>query len=355
MSNSLGTHFKITTFGESHGPALGVVVDGVTPGLEISQKDIQAQLDRRKPGQKLTSPRKESDTVEILSGIFEGKTTGMPIAMLIRNKDAHSKSYDYLKDLFRPGHADFTYLEKYGIRDHRGGGRQSARETANWVAAGVIARKIIAKYKIKIVASVVEIAGIRASVFNEKEISKNMVNCGDKKAAENMVAAIEKARREGDSVGGIIEVVARNVPSGLGDPVFDKLDADLAKAFMSINAAKGVEIGSGFEAARMRGSEHNDVFLKKGGKIITTTNHAGGILGGISTGMAIVARVAFKPTSSITQEQDTVTTSGKNTTVRVFGRHDPCVAIRAVPIVEAMMANVLADAVLSQEALRRSR
>jgi chorismate synthase len=350
MSNSLGEHFRITTFGESHGPALGVVVDGVTPGLKISVKEIQDQLDRRKPGQKLTSPRKESDRVEVLSGIFEGKTTGMPIALLIRNKDAHSKSYDHLKDLFRPGHADFTYLKKYGIRDHRGGGRQSARETANWVAAGAIARKIIAQHKIRIVASVVEIAGVHATVYDPKEISKNAVNCGDKKAAENMVAAIEKARKEGDSVGGIIEVVAENVPIGLGEPVFDKLDANLAKALMSINAAKGVEIGSGFEGARMRGSEHNDLFVKKGGRVVTKTNHAGGILGGISNGMPLVARVAFKPTSSITQEQNTVTVAGKKAKVRVFGRHDPCVAIRAVPIVEAMMANVLADALLSQNA-----
>ncbi len=356
MGNTFGTSLKITTFGESHGPAIGVVIDGVKPGLPISREEIQKELDRRKPGQnKLVSPRNESDQVEILSGIFEGKTTGMPIALLIRNIDAYPKSYEGIKNLFRPGHADFTYLSKYGFRDYRGGGRQSARETANWVGAGAIAKKMLAKKGIKIIGYVREIGGIPAKKIDYSEISKNIVNCPDRAAAQKMIRAVERVRKEGDSLGGIVEVVALHVPPGLGDPVFDKLSANIGKAMLTINAVKGVEIGAGFQAARMKGSQNNDILVKKGVKIATKTNNAGGILGGISNGMPIVVRIAVKPASSITKEQETITVDGKKTTVRVFGRHDPCVAIRAVPVAEAMMAIVLADMLMSQERYKTDR
>ena len=354
MSNTLGTSLKITTFGESHGPAIGVVIDGVKPGLPISREEIQRELDRRRPGQnKLVSPRNETDQVEILSGIFEGKTTGMPIALLIRNNDAQSKSYEAIKNLFRPGHADFTFFSKYGFRDYRGGGRQSARETANWVGAGAIAKKMLAKKGIQIIGYIKEIGGIAAKKIDYKEITRNLVNCPDKAAAKKIEGLIEKVRKEGDSLGGIVEVVAIGVPPGLGDPVLDKLSAGIGKAMLTINAVKGVEIGAGFQAARMKGSQNNDIFFKKGNKVFTRTNNAGGILGGISNGMPIVVRIAVKPASSITKEQETITVDGKKTTVRVFGRHDPCVAIRAVPVAEAMMAIVLADMMMGQEKFKR--
>lgn len=352
MANTFGKNFRMMTFGESHGKAIGVVIDGIKPGLPISEEEIQKELDRRKPGQsRLTTPRKEEDKIHILSGIFEGKTTGMPIALLIWNRDVDSKSYERIKALLRPGHATFTYLKKYGIHDFRGGGRSSARETANWVAAGAFAKKILKKEGIKVIAYVREIGGIEAKNLDFGEIAKNPVNCPDRQAAMLMSEKIEQVRKEGDSLGGIVEIVAENVPAGLGDPVFDKLSANIAKAMMTINAVKGVEIGDGFRAARMKGSEHNDIFAKQGSKIVTKTNHAGGILGGISDGMPIVVRIAIKPTSSITKEQDTLTIGGKPAKIRVFGRHDPCVAIRAVPVAEAMMAIVLADALMGQKGL----
>ena len=354
MANTLGKAFRITTFGESHGKAIGVVVDGVKPGLKISLGAIQKEVDKRRPGQStIVTSRDEKDRVEILSGVFEGKTTGTPIALLIRNTDMHSKDYGKLKNLFRPGHAGFTYFKKYGIRDYKGGGRASARETANWVSSGAIAKQLLKKKGISIVGYIKEIGGVGIKKFDTKEITKNMVNCPDKSSAKKMVSLIEKVRREGDSLGGVVEVVATGVPAGLGDPVFDKLSADIAKGMMSINAVKGVEIGSGFDSVKMKGSENNDAFVKRKGKIVTTTNNAGGILGGISNGMPIVVRIAVKPTSSITKKQDTVTTKGKKTSVRVFGRHDPCVAIRAVPVAEAVLALVLQDAMQRQKALKK--
>ncbi|MBN2096277.1 chorismate synthase [Candidatus Peregrinibacteria bacterium] len=321
--NSFGTLFKITTWGESHGPAIGLIIDGCPAGLRISEKDIQKELDRRKPGQNaLTSPRKEKDKAEILSGIFEGKTTGSPISLLIQNADARSKDYKKLKDLYRPSHADFTYDAKYGFRDHRGGGRASARETAARVAGGAIARKIIPRV-----------------TFKTTLISPDM-------------KTIEKIKKEGDSVGGLLECVIQNVPAGLGSPVFEKLDARLAQVMLSIPGVKGFEIGSGFKCVDMKGSEHNDELLVKNGKVMTKTNHAGGIVGGISNGMGIVFRVAFKPTASITKKQQTVDQKGNKKTVKIEGRHDPCIALRALPIVEAMAALVLADEYLIQKTIR---
>ncbi len=348
--STFGKYFRVTTWGESHGKAIGAVIDGCKPGISLTEEDIQQELDRRKPGQSsVVTPRKEEDKVEILSGVFEGKTTGTPISLIIFNKDVDSSKYEKIKELLRPGHATFTYLKKYGIFDYRGGGRSSARETAMRVAAGAIAKKILAEHTVKITAYIKEVAGIVAKNIDYAEIRKNPVNCPDKEAAKKIEKAILKIKEQGDSYGGIIEVVAENVPAGLGDPVFDKLDAMIGQAMMSIPAVKGVEIGSGFDAARMKGSESNDSFVKKGNKIITATNNSGGILGGISNGMPIVARIAIKPTSSIIKEQETVDIKGNKKTIRVEGRHDPCVAIRAPPIVEAMMALVLIDALMKQE------
>ena len=321
--NSFGTLFKITTWGESHGPAIGVVIDGCPAGLNLKSSDIQHELDRRKPGQsKLTTNRKEADKVEILSGVFENKTTGTPISLIIRNVDVRSKDYEKIKNLYRPSHADFTYDAKYGFRDYHGGGRASARETAVRVAAGAIAKKLIPQIKFKTTL-------IKPTL---KEINK--------------------VKKDGDSIGGLIECVIKNVPAGLGSPVFDKLDARLAQAMLSIPGTKGFEIGSGFKSVEMKGSENNDEFTSKKGKIITETNHAGGILGGISNGMDIVLRVAFKPTSSIAKEQHTVDIKGKAKTIEIKGRHDPCVALRAAPIVEAMAALVLADEYLIQKTVK---
>jgi len=321
--NTFGSLFKITTWGESHGPAVGVVIDGCPAKLKITEKDIQKELDRRKPGQsKVTTKRKESDKVEILSGIFEEKTTGTPISLLIRNSDAQSKDYEKIKNLYRPSHADYTYEAKYGIRDHRGGGRASARETVGRVAAGAIAKKIIPKIK------------IRTALIKPD------------------LKTIDAVRKVGDSIGGLVECVIQNVPAGLGSPVFEKLDARLAKAMLSIPGSKGFEIGSGFKCTEMKGSEHNDAFLAKKGRITTKTNHAGGVLGGISNGMDIIFRVAFKPTSSITKKQQTVDNKGKNQSIKIKGRHDPCIALRAVPIVEAMAALILADEYLIQKTVK---
>jgi chorismate synthase len=348
--NSFGKIFKISTWGESHGPGIGVVVEGCPAGLPLKVKDIQKELDRRKTGQsKVTTARKETDEVRILSGVFQDKTTGTPIGLWIENQDADSSKYELIKDLFRPGHADYTYHMKYGFRDYRGGGRSSARETAGRVAAGAIAKKLLARRRIKVIGYSKQIGPIVAQKIDYNEIENNIVRCPDKAAAEKMVEHIMKLRKKGDSTGGIIEVVAQGVPAGLGEPVFDRLDADLAKAVMSLPAVKGVEIGIGFEAATLSGSQCNDEFVKSGKKIVTKTNNAGGILGGISNGMDIVLRLVVKPTSSILKEQDTVTVKGKKAKIRVEGRHDPCVSPRAVPIAEAMVALTLIDHLMRNE------
>lgn len=345
----------MTTWGESHGKAIGVVIDGCPAGLEIAESDINASLALRAPGRNsYTTTRTEEDKAEILSGVFEGKTTGAPICIMILNKDADSSKYEPIKDLLRPGHANYTYLEKYGIFDYRGGGRASARETALRVAAGAIAKKFLEYNGIELLAYLKQIGTIQTSLKeNNIEIARRLVHesplfCPDVEATSAMTALIEKAKIEGDSIGGIVEFIALSVPAGLGDPVYEKLEANLAHAMMSLPASKGFEIGSGFKSVVMTGSEHNDVFTKKSGRIETKTNYAGGTLGGISTGMPIIGRVAFKPTSSIMKTQETLTTSGEPApfNLPLGSRHDPCVAIRAVPIVEAMAAIVLTDAIL---------
>lgn len=348
MSNTFGNLFRITTWGESHGKAIGVVVDGCPAGLELSENDIQKELDKRAPGQsEVMSPRKENDRVEILSGIFESKTTGTPISMIICNKDADSSKYEKIKHLLRPGHADFTYQIKYKFRDYRGGGRSSARETAARVAAGAIAKKLLKRYGIEIIAYVKEIAGMKATKIDFSEIYKNNVRCPDKNAAKKMEQAILKAKSEGDSVGGICEIIALNVPAGLGKPIYNKLEAELGSAILSINAVKGIEFGAGFELAKMKGSQSNDEFIVKNNKIITKTNNHGGILGGISTGMPIVMRAVVKPASSILKKQKTINyATMKQETISVEGRHDPATIVRFPPIAEAMTAIVLADHML---------
>ncbi len=360
-SNSFGNIFKITTWGESHGKAIGVVIDGCPAGLPITDQEINAALALRAPGRNpYTSPRTETDTAEILSGVFEGKTTGAPICILIPNKDADSSKYEPIKDLLRPGHANFTYLEKYGIFDYRGGGRSSARETACRVAAGAIAKKFLQCSGIQVAAYIKQIGSIEAAIIGDvlDQIHTltydSPVFCPDPSASTSMMALIEKAKNEGDSLGGIIEFAATSLPVGLGDPVYEKLEANLAHAMMSLPATKGFEIGSGFKSVTMHGSEHNDPFTKEKGEVKTKSNYAGGTLGGISTGMPIVGRVAFKPTSSIMKPQETLTTSGKQASFQLpqGSRHDPCVAIRAVPIVEAMLALVLADAILLNRCAR---
>lgn len=354
-SNSFGNIFKITTWGESHGKAIGVVIDGCPAGLEIDDHEINAALSLRAPGRNpYTSPRTESDRAEILSGVFEGKTTGTPICILIPNKDVDSGKYEPIRDLLRPGHANYTYLEKYGIFDYRGGGRSSARETACRVAAGSIAKKILAHSQTHLVAYIKQIGAVEASIeaHDVEQIRtlthQNPIYCPDAQAASEMIDLIEKAKLEGDSLGGMIEFMVESVPVGLGDPVYEKLEANLAHAMMSLPATKGFEIGSGFQSVLMTGSEHNDRFTKESGKVRTKTNYAGGTLGGIATGMPIIGRVAFKPTSSIMKLQETLSTSGEPAPFQLptGSRHDPCVAIRAVPIVEAMAALVLVDAVL---------
>lgn len=355
--NAIGNFIRITTFGESHGKGVGVLIDGIRPNLPISEEEIQKELDRRRPGQsRITTPRNEADRVEILSGVFEGKTLGTPICLLIRNRDQRPGAYEAIRDLFRPGHAGYTYLAKYGIQDYRGGGRSSGRETAGRVAAGAIAKKILALAGIRIIAYTKEVGGIAAQDIDYEEIERNPVRCPDAKAAAAMVRKIERVRTEGDSLGGIVEAVVRNCPAGLGEPVFDKLEADLAKALMSIPALKGFEVGSGFAAARMKGSEHNDEFYKdrKTGKVRTRTNFAGGILGGISNGEDIVVRVAVKPPSSIRKRQRTVDLRGRARSMTVEGRHDPCICPRVVPVVESMIALVLADHLMRQAIVRQS-
>jgi len=360
-SNAFGKIFKMTTWGESHGKAIGVVIDGCPAGIEIDESEINAALALRMPGRNpYTSPRTETDKAEILSGVFEGKTTGAPICIIIPNRDADSSKYEPIKDLLRPGHANYTYLEKYGIFDYRGGGRSSARETAARVAAGAIAKKFLDLNGIQLIAYIKQIGTIVATVeVNDivqlrKSTYESPVFCPNLQATSAMTALIEKVKAEGDSLGGIIEFIALSVPPGLGDPVYEKLEANLAHAMMSLPATKGFEIGSGFQSVVMPGSEHNDQFTMASGEVQTQTNYAGGTLGGISTGMPIIGRVAFKPTSSIMKPQETLTTSGEKApfNLPVGSRHDPCVAIRAVPIVEAMVALVLTDAILLNRCVR---
>ena len=338
--STFGTLFKISTFGESHGESVGVIVDGVTPGVDLSVDDIQLELNRRKPGQsKVTTPRKEADEVHIMSGVFEGKTTGAPIMMVVYNQNARSKDYSQVKELFRPGHADFTFQKKYGIRDYRGGGRSSARETVARVAAGAIAKKLLARRGVVITAYTKRAGGIECENIDFNEIENNIVRACDAKAAKLIIDKIQEARKNQDSIGGIVECRISGVAAGLGEPVFDKLDADLAKAIMSIGATKGFEIGAGFAVSEMTGKENNDEIRADG----FVTNNSGGILGGISNGDEIVFRVAFKPTSSLGQPQDTVDRFGNEVVCETHGRHDPSIFPRAVPVVEAMAALVLED------------
>ncbi|MDE2027855.1 MAG: chorismate synthase [Candidatus Omnitrophica bacterium] len=349
--NSFGQLFKITTFGESHGPAIGVVIDGVPPKLPLSEADIQKDLDRRRPGQsKITTQRQEADKAEILSGVFEGKTTGAPLAILIRNEDQRSKDYENIKDVFRPGHADFSYMAKYGIRDYRGGGRSSGRETACRVAAGAVAKKILAKHKVEIIVYTLSVAGTYAQDIDFGVIEKNPVRTADMKAAGLMTAKIEEARKNGDSLGSTLQCIVKNCPPGLGDPCFDKLNARLAQALMSIATVKGIEFGDGFSASQLTGSINNDRFVLKGKKVGTDTNHSGGIMGGISTGEDITIRMALKPPSSIAKLQKTLNEKHEEVEVQVKGRHDPCLAPRVVPVAEAMIALTLVDCLLIQKA-----
>lgn len=356
MANSFGNLFRITTWGESHGGGVGVVVDGCPPRLALTEADIQPDLDRRRPGQsKIVTPRKETDRVEILSGTFERKTLGTPISMWVRNEDARPEAYSEMATKFRPSHADYTYHAKYGFRNWQGGGRSSARETIGRVAAGAIAKKLLReRYGVEVLAFVKQIQKISAEIDPEKvkfsDIESNIVRCPNAAAAEKMIRLIEKMRRAGDSVGGIVEGVARGVPAGWGEPVFDRLEADLGKAMLSLPASKGFEIGSGFSSILLTGTQHNDAFRSKGGKVFTTTNRSGGIQGGISNGQTIYFRVAFKPVATVMVEQDTVDVDLKNTTLKGRGRHDPCVLPRAVPMIEAMTALVLIDHALRQKA-----
>jgi chorismate synthase len=355
MGSSFGQAFRITTFGESHGGAVGVVIDGCPPRLPLGVEEIQRDLDRRRPGQsRLTTPRQESDRAEILSGIFEGQTIGTPIAILVRNEDARPSAYEAMKDVFRPSHADWTYEAKYGIRNWQGGGRASARETVGRVAAGAVARALLSRVAgVEVVAWVSRVHEIEAkldpSAVTLAAVEANEVRCPDPEAAERMAAAIDAARRRGDSLGGVVECVARSVPPGLGDPVFDKLEADLARALLSLPASKGFEIGSGFAGTRMTGIEHNDPFVPgPDGRPRTASNRSGGVQGGISNGEPIFVRVGFKPTATIAQAQQTVDREGRPVVLEARGRHDPCVLPRAVPMVEAMTCLVLADHWLRQ-------
>jgi chorismate synthase len=361
--STFGTAFRVTTAGESHGPGNVVIVDGCPAGIELSEEDLQVDLDRRRPGQsKIVTQRKEEDRAEILSGVFEGRTTGTPIAVLVRNEDQKSRDYADIAEKYRPGHADYTFDAKYGVRDYRGGGRSSARETVARTAAGAIAKKLIAHaFGGEVVGYVTTVGDVIATIPAEVTLAQvetlpsgepNVVRCPDPVAAAKMVALIEKVRKDQDSIGGVAEVVARNVPAGLGEPVFDKLKADLAKALFSLPAVVGVEYGAGFSLATMRGSEANDVLVAEDGVVRTETNRHGGMLGGISSGMPIVLRAAVKPTSSLPREQRTITKSLEPTTIRTRGRHDPCLLPRFVPMAEAMVAMTIADHWLRQRAQR---
>ncbi|GEA61795.1 chorismate synthase [Vibrio comitans] len=342
--NSIGQHFRVTTFGESHGIALGCIIDGCPPGLALEEADLQKDLDRRRPGtSRYTTARREPDEVKILSGVFEGQTTGTSIGLLIENTDQRSKDYSEIKDKFRPGHADYTYHQKYGVRDYRGGGRSSARETAMRVAAGAVAKKYLAQeFGVEIKAYLTQMGDVKIENIDFDEIENNPFFSPDAAAVEKFDQLIRDLKKEGDSVGAKLQVVAKGVPVGLGEPIFDRLDADVAHALMSINAVKGVEIGDGFEVAAQKGSEHRDELTPDG----FASNHAGGILGGISTGQDIVANIALKPTSSITVPGNTINRQGEATQLITKGRHDPCVGIRAVPIAEAMLAIVVLDHLL---------
>ncbi len=356
MANTFGHLFRITTWGESHGGGVGVVIDGCPPGLALTETDIQPDLDRRRPGQsRIVTPRKEADTVQILSGTFEGRTLGTPISLWVKNEDARSEAYTEMKTKFRPSHADYTYFAKFGIRAWPGGGRTSARETIGRVAAGAIAKKLLReRFGVEVLAYVKQVQRIIARIDPERvklrDIESNIVRCPHAATAEKMIRLIEKMRRAGDSVGGIVEGLARGVPPGWGEPVFDRLEADLAKAMLSLPASKGFDVGSGFGGILLTGTQHNDPFRMKGGRVRTVTNHSGGIQGGISNGETIYFRVAFKPVATVMHEQDTVDVHLKETTLKGRGRHDPCVLPRAVPIVEAMTALVLVDHALRQRA-----
>jgi chorismate synthase len=357
MSSNFGTLFRISTFGESHGGAVGVVIDGCPPRVPITEEEIQRELDRRRPGQsKITTARGETDTCEIVSGVFEGHTLGTPICIVVRNKDARGSDYEPFKDVYRPSHADYTYDAKYGIRNWRGGGRASARETIGRVAAGAVAKKILAmRHGIEIIGWVSRVARIEAKVdplaVTMDAVESNIARCPDAAIAEQMIDFISKVKSEGDSVGGTVDCVVRNCPVGLGEPVFDKLEADIAKAMLSLPASKAFEIGSGYDGTYLRGSEHNDLFMNKEGRIGTRTNLSGGVQGGISNGEPITIRVGFKPVATILQRQQTVNNRGEEMELMPRGRHDPCVLPRAVPMVEAMMALVLVDHLLRQEAM----
>ena len=358
MGSSFGQLFHITTFGESHGGGVGVVIDGCPPRISLSEPHIQRELDRRRPGQSaVVSQRNEADRCEILSGVFEGQTLGTPIAIVVRNEDAQPEAYQEIATTFRPSHADFTYEAKYGIRNWQGGGRASARETIGRVAAGAVARQVLAVLHpgLQFVTYVTQLhdlaAGVAGDTVTREQVEASPVRCPDEVATEKMIRAIEQARADGDSLGGIIECVIRGVPPGLGEPVFDKLEADLAKAMLSLPATKGFEIGSGFAASTMKGSEHNDPFEIRDGEVRTTSNHSGGVQGGISNGESIIFRVAFKPTATIARRQRTVTATKEETSLAARGRHDPCVLPRAVPMVEAMAALVLCDHALRQRAI----
>ncbi len=355
MSSSFGTLFRVTTFGESHGVGVGVIIDGCPPRLAVDLGELQAELDRRRPGQsRLVTQRDEADTIEVLSGIVDGVTLGTPIAMMVRNKDHNSGAYDHLKDVYRPSHADYTYDAKYGLRDHRGGGRSSVRESIARVAAGAVARQLLrAAAGVEVIGWVESVHTITGDIdganVTRSDVEATPTRCPDPKAAAAMIDAIDQARHEGNSLGGVVRLVAKNVPAGWGEPVFDKLDADLAKAMLSIPATKGFEIGSGFAGTTMTGLEHNDPFVPgPDGTPVTTSNHSGGVQGGISNGAVIDLRVAFKPTATISSAQQTVTTRGEPTELAAHGRHDPCVLPRAVPIVESMTCLVLADHLLRQ-------
>jgi chorismate synthase len=358
MGNSFGQLFRITTFGESHGGGVGVVIDGCPPRIPLGEAVMQRELDRRRPGQSaIVSARDEADRCEILSGVFEGQTLGTPIAILVRNQDARPESYREMKDTFRPSHADFTYEAKYGIRNWQGGGRASARETIGRVAAGAVARQVLSHYhpELEVIAYVTQVHELVATVdsgtVTRGQVEATATRCPERSMAEKMCGAIETARADGDSLGGIIECVVRGAPAGWGEPVFDKLEADLAKAMLSLPATKGFEIGSGFRAAGMKGSEHNDPFEIRGERVHTASNHYGGVQGGISNGEHVVFRVAFKPTATIARAQKTVTSAKEEAVLRARGRHDPCVLPRAVPIVEAMTALVLCDHFLRQRSI----
>ncbi len=356
MSSIFGSLFKLATFGESHGPAVGVVVDGCPSGLAITEAEIQADLNRRRPGQsKLTTPRQEADAVRILSGIFEGRSTGAPIAMMVENTDARSHDYADMAELYRPSHADFTYDLKYGFRDHRGGGRSSARETVGRVAAGAIARKALRQAcGTEVLAYVCQVDGVETAMdpllANLEAVEASLARCPDPEASARMVEAIEAARKDQDSLGGLVQLVVKHPPPGLGEPVFHRVEAELARAFLSLPATKGFEIGSGFAGTRLRGSQHNDIFVNKSGRIGTETNRSGGVQGGITNGEPILCRVAFKPTATISKPQRTVDKQGRPAELKAKGRHDPCVLPRAVVMVEAMASLVLMDLFLEQRA-----